>query len=66
MSYQFVNGGSDRMQQTYNYTFERLLNDGRWVKLGGIMVAPDEETVRQYIEKQEKGNEIRIVSITRS
>ena len=53
------------MQYTFNYVIERLLNDGRWVKLGGIIVAPDEDTVREHIEKQEQGNEIKVVSITK-
>ena len=53
------------MQQTFNYVIERHLPDGRWVKLGGLMVAPSEEAVREQIEKQEKGNEIKIIAITK-
>lgn len=65
MSYHFGTERSDLMQYTFNYVIERLLPDGKWVKLGGIMVAPSEEAVRERIEKQEKNNEIKIISITK-
>ena len=51
------------MQYTYNYVIERHLPDGSWARLGGMIIAPDEDTVRQKIEKMEKGREIRIISI---